>query len=314
MSAMSILRDPAPSVSANTHKLPVSANPHELSTVSAERAINPPPRRALSGVSAQRAVIAGPHSLDGSIEGDNFLHSISIKRRIKRFISDHSTLSTLRSCGSTWIAAPRRWNRCESPLCASCARQRANKRAADLRDACTDYSTLIAFTVSLSVPGMALSAAWAAQDEVRAMFVGRSWLRSQVDAWSWSTEISGSRGAWNVHSAFILGVRDDLSADDIEALRQRLAGRWADKAASAGFHADPEQQGFDRIIRTPGRAIGYAVKGVMATHGDSRTPGRILRDAALAGDADAADDWAEIETASMGKRLQGMGGEFRNQG
>ena len=310
---MSTLRDLA-RVSANTHELTVSANARELSTVSAEREINTPPRRAPSGVSARRAVIPAPHSLDGSIEGENLLYSISIKRSIKRFISDHSTLSTLRSCGSTWIKSSKRWNRCESPLCASCARQRANKRAAGLRGACADYSTLIAFTVSLSTPGMALSAAWGAQDEVRAMFVGRSWLRSQVDAWSWSTEITGKRGAWHVHTAFLLAVSDDLSADDVEGLRQRLSARWADRAASAGHYADPGQQGFDRITRTPDRAIGYAVKGVMATHGDSRTAGRILRDAALDGDADAAADWAEIESASVGKRLQGMGGRFRNQG
>ncbi len=148
------------------------------------------------------------------------------------------------------------------------------------------------------------------------MFVGRSWLRSQVDAWSWSTEITGSHGAWHVHTAFILAVGDDLSTDDLEALRQRLSARWAVKAASAGHYADPGQQNFDRITRTHGRAIGYAVKGVMATHGDSRTPGRILRDAALAGDADAAADWAEIETASWASasRVWAVNSEIRVRG
>jgi len=117
-----------------------------------------------------------------------------------------------------------------------------------------------------------------------------------------------------VHTAFLLAVRDDLSADDVQALRQRLTGRWADKAASAGHYAHPAQQGFDKIRTTSGRAISYATKGVMATHGESRTPGRILRDAALAGDADAVVDWAEIESASVGRRFQGTGGQFRNQG
>lgn len=112
--------------------------------------------------------------------------------------------------------------------------------------------------------------------------------------------------SWNPHSNLLLASRFGPGS-----LRSDILTRWADLAAAHGHETLADPDAAEEITHTRRRALGYVVKGPVALHGNSRTAGRILLDAALHDDAEAAADWIEIENASTGRRWQGTGGEFR---
>lgn len=245
------------------------------------------------------------HRLDGS-QDTEILSSIEIKRAVREFLMEFSSLDKLTSCSSIYLTEQKTWNRCEHQLCWSCARKRAADLTADLATKAAQYPTLITVTLSLrTMPSTTLSDAWDALDDVRGALTAGRWLTSRVAAYRWHTEITKG-DTWHPHSALLLASR--FGPQDIKA---EVLDRWADAAAKRGHEALADAAAAQEITRTRRRALGYLVKGPVALHADSRTAGRILLDAALHDDAEAAADWIEIENASAGRRWQGTGGEFR---
>lgn len=252
-------------------------------------------------------------SLDRSLDGEKL--SLARKRIIRQYVSERSSLKALRDCGAFYLPQQKRWNSCRHPLCWQCAPHRAGSRAADLRRRAEGYRLLIVMTFAAqSAPSTSLSAAWDALDQLRSDFLGDRWLRRRVDAYRWHTEITQGPQGWHPHVSFLLALRHDLSGSDLDVLERACRNRWSNLADNAGHCADPESQYFTKVRRTPGRMIGYLCKGPMARSRKSRTPGRILLDAAIMGDSDADSSWAEIELASVGRRWQSTGGGFRRQG
>jgi hypothetical protein len=233
------------------------------------------------------------------------LSDIEIKRAVRNYVTNYSTLSTLRGCASIYLPRQQTWNRCGHALCWSCARKRADNLSADLRRRSERYPFVYLFRLSVqSTPSAPLSAAWDRLDDLRGRLTRGRWLRGRVAAFRWFTEITCGPGGWHPHLNLIAVSRNEIDTSEIPV-------RWGALAASEGVFAPADAQYVERITRTPGRALRYATKGTLAPHGDSRTAGVILLDAVLHGDADAAADWAEIETTSAGRRWQGTGGEWR---
>ncbi|MEX8058487.1 hypothetical protein [Microbacterium sp. 16-032] len=247
-------------------------------------------------------------SLDCSLETQN---TLSDALEIKHFISEFSTLPKLRSCGTVYLKQHHKWNRCDHALCPSCSRQRANGRAAILHDLSADYAEIMTLTLSLaSTPAAPLVDLWDDLDALRSRWVGSHWLRSQIDGWRWSMELTRTVNGWHPHLVFVLFSRNTLSPADYDRLQTDSASRWATMATQLGHYAEADVQILAKVTRTSGRALRYATKGMIASPEHSVTPGSIVRRAAT-GDADAADLWAEIEAASVGRRFQGTGGTLR---
>lgn len=237
------------------------------------------------------------------------LSKIEIKRAVRNYVTNYSTLSTLRGCARIYLPRQQTWNRCGHALCWSCARKRAEDLSADLRRRSESYSFvyLIRLSVQSTTPSAPLDAAWDRLDDLRRRLTLGRWLTGRVAAFRWFTEITRGPGGWHPHVNLIAVSRKEIDPSEIPV-------RWEALAASEGVFAPADAQYVERITCTPGRALRYATKGTLALHGDSRTAGVILLDAALHGDADAAADWAEIETASARRRWQGTGGEWRGHG
>lgn len=251
--------------------------------------------------------------LDGSLDPEN-LSSDQIKRAVRAFITEFSTLEKLTSCGSRYLPDQGTWNACRRPLCWQCSHRRGALLAAELIKLSADYPTQITMTLSLATaPSTSLRDAWDALDAVRGEFTAGRWLTSRITAYRWHTELTKGPTGWHPHVAFLLVSRNVVAAYEFAALRDELLDRWAALATARDLRADADQQHAEKIRRTPGRAVSYLTKGPMRLHGESRTAGRILLDAAVEGDAEAAADWAEIEEASAGRRWQSTGGEFRER-
>jgi len=121
-------------------------------------------------------------SLDRSIDLHN-LSSLAIKRAVREFTMEFSELPKLMSCSSIYLPQQRQWNRCESPLCWACSRQRANRASRELRDLAVNYPSLATMTLSIqSTPEDSLSDLWDSLDGLRADFIGGRWLSSRVAA------------------------------------------------------------------------------------------------------------------------------------
>jgi hypothetical protein len=266
------------------------------------------PARALRRVPF--APIVGASPVPRSLDGENLssgLSKIEIKRAIRTYVSEHSTLPALLGCATIYLPRQRTWNACGHPLCWSCARKRAEDLSADLRRRSESYAFVYSLRLSVqSTPSASLSASWRLLDDLRRPLARGRWLTGRVAAFRWFTEITRGPGGWHPHLNLIVVSRNEIDPSEIPA-------RWEALAASEGVFAPADAQYVERITRTPGRAFRYATKGPLAIHGDSRTAGAILLDAALHGDADAATDWQEIETASAGRRWQGTGGEWRER-
>jgi hypothetical protein len=248
-------------------------------------------------------------SLDYSVETHNPL-STPFQRRA--FIREFSSLQRLRGCGTIPLPGHRNWNRCEHTLCDNCARLRASRLTAYLVEKTSKYENVIALTLSLqSTPEAALSASWDALDRARGRFVG-DWLKTRVDGWKWSTEITLTSNGWHPHAAFLLFSRNVLSAEEYDTLHAEALSRWTAIVAKAGYYAAPTPQHFERITRARKKGIRYAQKGLASTSASSTTPGLLL-DLAAAGDAQAAADWIEIDTAAQGRRFTGTGGTLRGR-
>jgi hypothetical protein len=233
---------------------------------------------------------------------------------VREFISAYTTLPTLRSCSTIYLTRQQTWNRCTHPLWDFCAEHRANVNLAELRELCRGYATKISMTLSLqSTPSTPLREAWDALDAVRTALVGDRWLRFRVDAWRWHVEITQGPSGWHPHLPFLIVTREPLSPPKITLLRKSLLARWAALADERGLYAAPRNQHFEPIRRTPGKALWYVGKGPMIGPDGSRTLRDVLYDAAVHHDAEAAADWLEVEEASLGRRWQGSGGEFRTR-
>lgn len=271
-----------------------------------------PSLRAQRRVPFVRPTASAPsvhRSLDTQI-----LSSVATKTVVKNFIMEYSENTKLRACSSIYLKRQRSWNRCGHPLCWQCARQRANASSADLRSRCASYPAVYAVTLSLeNIPSQSLQDAWNALDAVRARLTAGRWLTGRVAAFRWFTELTHGEDGWHPHIHMIAVSNHDSTPEQDDELSTQIINRWILRARDLGHHADDAGQHVQRVTRTPGRAVSYACKGVMTSHGDSRTPGRILLDAALRGDAHSADLWAEIEAASAGRHWQGTGGAFRGQ-
>lgn len=261
---------------------------------------------AYAAVSANAAVRANAlRPLDYSEETQKALSTPFLKRE---FIRTFSVSSRLRGCGSVFLQSHRRWNSCGHALCDVCARQRASSQAASLAAQTNQYDDALAVTLSIeSMPSIPLAAAWDLLDAARRRFVA-NWLKTRVDAWRWSTEVTFGEPGWHPHAAFLVfGTEIDLPQLDKE-----IRARWGRIVASLGYSAEPQAQYVERIARTRGKALRYAQKGLTAGPVGSMTPGALL-DAAAAGDAAAAAQWIEIDAATHGRRLQGTGGQLRQR-
>jgi hypothetical protein len=180
-----------------------------------------------------------------------------------------------------------------------------------LHDLSADYAEIMTITLSLSSkPTTPLADLWDALDGLRSRWVGSHWLRSHCDGWRWSMELTHTNNGWHPHIAFVLFSRNTVSPDLFDRLQTDSATRWATTATKLGHHAEADVQILAKVTRTSGRALRYAMKGMIASPEHSVTPGTIVRRAAN-GDADAADLWSEIEAASVGRRFQGTGGTLR---
>lgn len=178
--------------------------------------------------------------LDRSSDLDNL--SWSTRRRVREFISEVSSLKSLRDCSAIYLPRQRTWNRCLHPLCWQCARHRANRLAADLRTRIDGYEALATVTLSLpSMRGVPLSHAWSDLDRVRDMFVGNRWLRSHVDAYRWHVEITSGPSGWHPHVTFLLA---NIGAATL-AGGEAYVERWVSLASAAGFCANAAGQDFD---------------------------------------------------------------------
>lgn len=256
------------------------------------------------------APFVGAPSVPRSLDRENVsspLSKLEIKRAVRNYVTDYSTLSTLRGCASIYLPRQHTWNACGHPLCWSCARRRAADLSADLRHRSASYAFVYSIRLSVqSTPSAPLSAVWDLLDDLRGRLTRGRWLRGRVAAFRWFPEITHGPGGWHPHINLIVVSRNEIDPSEIPA-------RWEALAASEGVFAPADAQYVERITRTPGRALSYATKGTLVMPGNSRTAGAILLDAALYGDADAAADWLEIETASAGRRWQGTGGEWRGR-
>ena len=256
------------------------------------------------------APIVGAPSVPRSLDRENVsspLSEIEINRAVRNYVTNYSTLSTLRGCGTVYLRQHHVWNDCGHPLCWSCARKRASDLSADLRHRSASYTFVYSMRLSVqSTPSAPLSAVWDLLDDLRGRLTRGRWLTGRVAAFRRYTEITHGPGGWHPHINLIVVSRNEIDPSEIPA-------RWEALAASVGVFAPADAQYAERITRTPGRALSYATKGTLAMPGDSRTAGSILLDAAIHGDADAAAEWLEIETASAGRRWKGTGGEWRGR-
>lgn len=203
--------------------------------------------------------------------------------------------------------------RCKKRLCRWCSTATASEARAALRRESARYATLTTLTLSVA-SSPSLAEAWRALAECRQQFTRSRWLSTKSTSWFRQTEVTHTDAGWNLHDVWVIfGTPQQQS----ELLTAALP-RWVEAASRAGHRADPAGQ---HASKTPhmGQAIGYAVKGLMAQHttdttAQGHTPGDLL---ALynAGDADAAEAWAELETAFLvrGRRWVERGGELRGK-
>lgn len=204
-------------------------------------------------------------------------HNLSWKLQSKLFIKEFSVLPGLQGCCARYLPQQQTWNRCELPLCHNCSRLRASRAAAQLRRLAISYPYRVMFTTSLAVvPAMPLVDAWNGMDDVTAAFTAGRWLNSRVAAYRRHTEGTKSVLGWHPHNVYLFVLENEPKPAEHDQLVVELQHRWESIASKLGYRASGEEQRFQPLARTPGRAINYMTKGPMGVSGEnSRTFGAI---------------------------------------
>ncbi len=184
-------------------------------------------------------------------------------------------------------------NRCQSILCPTCSTRRSSRARAAARGSAANHDSAL-YAVLSTEAHPDLSQAWTALSTVRRRFLallhGYTWTRH--------TEVTYSSSGWHLHdNLLVFGERHQL-----DELKKEILPAWLDAAARTGIAAHPAAQYAD-IARSTEATIVYSCKGIMrpGTHG-STTPGDILQ-GYYRGDADAADQWEQLETFVSSRRV-----------
>lgn len=224
---------------------------------------------------------------------------------LQPFIHEHSNLKGLQRCS--------RWQKCGKRLCRWCSVRTASEARAELRREAAKHASVVNLVLSVE-SSPTLAEAWRNLAEVRRQFTRSRWLASKSTSWFRQTEVTHTSQGWHLHDNWLIWG----TTEQQEVVLTSALPRWLDSAACAGIRADARGQHATRT-RDAAQVIGYVVKGLMAQHDthtatQGRTPGDLL---ALfhAGDADAADAYAEVEAAFLarGRRWVERGGALRGQ-
>ncbi len=171
------------------------------------------------------------------------------------------------------------------------------------------------FVVLSTESSWSLADGFDALAETRALFHKRSWLSAISTSWLRVTELTHRSGLWHPHDQYVVFG----SLADLNTVRDEVADRWATAAAQAGHTAAAHAQ-YAEFARSTEATFNYTTKGLMHPSHDAarfgRTPADILVDYKL-GDADAADQWGEIENllaSGRAPRLVARGGALRSTG
>lgn len=232
-----------------------------------------------------------------------------IDAQLQEFLFTHSSLRSLAHCG--------RYSPCRRRICPWCAARRVAARSRqDLRAVCRKFPIVLFLTLTTS-SREELAQAWDAQKAVRSRFFANSWVTQNAAAWFRETEITVSEAGWHVHDNVLLFLTpaDLKNAPD---LVQRAKRRWVTLAGAAGVGANRSGQDA-KVWEDSVAAVKYATKGLMIQKRrevpvqEGYTPADVLA-LWIAGDADAASWWQELETLFRGpKRFKARGGNvFRD--
>lgn len=183
-----------------------------------------------------------------------------------------------------------RWQQCRRALCPVCSLASADDLRDEWEDRIMDDEPAVFARLSVE-SSHDLATGWRALQRTRQAFGKRAWLTTHSAAWMRTTEITLSRGLWNVHDNYIVTG----SPSDLETVKVELAPRWASAAASVGVKASPAAQYVDHAA-SAGACRHYVLKRLMArsTGVRGQSPGDLLS-AWAQGDADAAEAWEELE-------------------
>jgi hypothetical protein len=220
---------------------------------------------------------------------------------LQKFMHENSTIRALRLCSPNYP--------CRRRICPWCARRVAASTRWATGPIADTFQHVTEITLS-TASAYSLVEAWNATDAVRRTFQANGWLTAHSDAWLRETEITHTPGTgWHVHLSFLL-----LSQTRTPGLGQATIARWLESAATVGVVALRQGQHSSTHTAVHER-VRYATKGMLGNYGyhGGHTPADILA-AFEAGDADAADQWAELENLfSTKRRYSARGGEFRNK-
>ena len=226
---------------------------------------------------------------------------------LNAFIEKNSILPLMAECAAIT------YRHCKLHCCPWCDLSRSQALRADWLPRIPPAAPSVYVRLSVA-SSHSLEAAWADLRAARARFGRRSWLSSQCASWFRSTEVTLSRGMWNVHdNIVVLGTPEDL-----EAVRRTVAAKWAAAAAAVGVEAVEGAQ-YAKHARSTVAVREYVLKGVMAYASDpsrGRTPGNLIRDWSQ-GDPDAGEHFREFENF-IGEHPKGLhftqrGGEARQK-
>lgn len=185
------------------------------------------------------APIVGTPSVPRSSDRENVssaLSKLEIKRAVGNYVTNYSTLSTLRGCASIYLPRQQTWNRCGHALRWSCARKRADDLSADLHHRSESYLFVHLIRLSVqSIPPAPLSPAWDLLDDLRGRLARGRWLTGRVAAFRWYTEITRGPGGWHPHINLKAVSRNEFDASEIPA-------RWEALAVSKGVFAPANAQ------------------------------------------------------------------------
>lgn len=202
-------------------------------------------------------------------------------------------------------------------LCPYCSSRRKKASRAVLAPVARGANEVLFLRLSLPT-NPSLKTAWEQMQTVKAKFVSSNWLTRNTDAWFIQYEVTKTVSGWNCHAQILLFDSDPAR---LRTLATAAPTRWLNSARDVGTPAHATAQ-YSAVWSRPLEAVRYVTKGLLAQKSDDNrlpsdglTPGDILA-LFVAGDADAADDWYELEgllSSARRRRWTERGGALRGQ-